>query len=80
MSRKLDSDGNPYPPTTSSKRYKDEEGFTWTQYSGTKESHDVYAQQFNSKTYDGQHTFYSPSSGKSGGAHDERHNYDNGDK
>lgn len=69
---KTDSDGNPYPPTTSSDRYKDEEGISWSNYQGTKDSHDVNATQLNSKTYDGAHTFYSPASGRQGAAFDER--------
>lgn len=69
---KTDSDGNLYPPTTSSKRYKDTDGICWSNYQGTKESRDVNATQLNSKTKDGMHTFYSPASGRQGAAFDER--------
>lgn len=69
---RTDSDGNPYPSTTSSKRYKDDNGVSWSNYSGVKNSHDVAATQLNSKTRDGMHTFYSPASGKQGAAFDER--------
>lgn len=67
-----DSDGNPYPPTTSSKRFTDKEGVSWSNYQGTKESREVNATQLNSKTKDGMHTFYVPASGKQGVAFDER--------
>ena len=69
---KKDSDGKPYPPTTSSKRFKDEKGVSWSNYQGTKESREVKATQLNSKTKDGMHTFYSPASGRQGAAFDER--------
>lgn len=68
---KTDSDGNPYPPTTSSERFVGSNGVSWSQYSGTKYSHDVAASQMNSKQ-NGEHIFYSPASGKQGAAYDER--------
>ena len=69
---KKDSDGKPLPSTTSSKRFVDEKGVSWSNYQGTKTSRDVNATQLNSKTKDGMHTFYSPASGKQGAAFDER--------
>lgn len=62
-----DSDGNPYPPTTSSDRIVKEGKVSWNNYPGTKESRDIVATQMNVKdTETGDHTFYSPSSGRSG--------------
>ena len=70
--KRFDSDGNPYPSTTSSDRYKDGEGgVSWSNYMGTKDKHDVAATQLNSKK-NGEHIFYSPASGRQGAAFDER--------
>ncbi len=45
---------------------KDEKGYSWSNYSGSKDSHDVQVDQMNSKDYEGSHTFYSPKSGRQG--------------
>jgi hypothetical protein len=55
--------------TSGGTKRSDSDGYSWTKYSGSKESHDVEADQMNSKDYEGkygEHTFYSPKSGKQG--------------
>lgn len=69
---KTDSDGNLYPPTTSSRRSKDDDGICWTNYQGLKETHEIEATQFNSKTFDGEHTWYNIKTGMQGVAFEER--------
>ena len=44
----------------------DSDGYSWSNYSGSKDSHDVQVDQMNSKDYEGNHTFYSPKSGRQG--------------
>ena len=62
----------PYKPndlnhgTQGGTKREDSDGYSWTNYSGYKESHDVEADQMNSKDYEGNHTFYSPKSGHQG--------------
>lgn len=65
--KRYDSDGNPYPSTTSSSRISSGGKVSWNNYSGSKESHDVAVTQMNVKdTETGDHTFYSPASGRMG--------------
>ncbi len=55
--------------TNGGTKRSDSDGYSWSNYSGSKESHDVEANQMNSKDYDGEygsHTFYSPKSGVQG--------------
>jgi hypothetical protein len=54
--------------TAGDSRKHDETGVSWGNYSGTKNSHDVQVNQMNSKDMDGNHSFYSPKSGKQGQA------------
>ncbi len=54
--------------TAGDSRVHDSDGVSWNNYSGTKSSHDIEANQFNSKDMDGNHTFYSPKSGVQGQA------------
>lgn len=54
--------------TAGDSRRHDSSGVSWTNYSGTKGSHDVQANQMNSKDREGNHTFYSPKSGAQGQA------------
>ena len=54
--------------TAGNSRVHDSTGVSWTNYSGTKDSHDIEANQFNSKDIEGNHTFYSPKSGVQGQA------------
>lgn len=51
---------------TSSKRVSNSDKVSWTNYDGTKPSHEVQAKQMNLKTSDGDHYFYCPKSGASG--------------
>ena len=52
--------------TSGGSKRKDSSGYSWNNYTGTKVSHDVQADQLNSKDYSGNHTFYSPKSGRQG--------------
>lgn len=52
--------------TTSSKRINDGKSVLYTQYTGTKESHDIQARQMNIKYKDGGHAFYNPMQGRQG--------------
>lgn len=55
--------------TNGGTKRSDSDGYSWSNYSGSKESHDVEVNQMNSKDYDGEHgehTFYSPKSGAQG--------------
>ena len=54
--------------TAGTSRTHDSTGVSWTNYSGTKGSHDVNANQINSKNSNGDHTFYSPKTGVQGWA------------
>jgi hypothetical protein len=57
------------PPTSSrgtSERYKDSTGDSWSNFSGSKDSHDVQADKLNSKNTDGVHAWYKPKSGEQG--------------
>ena len=54
--------------TAGNSRCNDESGVSWTNYSGTKQSHDVTANQMNSKDLEGNHTFYNPKTGAQGQA------------
>lgn len=55
--------------TSGGTKRKDSDGYSWSRFGGTKESHDVQVDQMNSKDYDGKygsHTFYNPKSGAQG--------------
>lgn len=52
--------------TAGNSRVHDSTGVSWGNYSGTKKSHDVQANQFNSKDKDGNHSFYNPKTGVQG--------------
>lgn len=54
--------------TAGDSRVHDSTGVSWDNYSGTKSSHDVQANQLNSKDMDGNHSFYSPKTGVQGQA------------
>lgn len=54
--------------TSDGSKVKDNEGYSWNNYSGVKGSRDVEVNQMNSKDYDGNHSFYSPKSGVQGQA------------
>lgn len=45
---------------------KDSTGYSWVTYDGNSTCHDEQATQINSKTYDGEHFWYCPKSGKQG--------------
>ena len=52
---------------TSSERVSKDGKVSWSNYDGTKQSHDVNATQMNVKdTSTGDHTFYNPKSGRMG--------------
>ena len=73
MTERRDSDGRPYPSTTSSDRTVSEGRVSWSTFQGTKQSHDIAATQMNYKdTKTGDHTFYSPASGRMGVAGGDR--------
>ncbi len=55
--------------TNGGTKRSDSDGYSWSNYSGSKGSHDVEVNQMNSKDYEGEygeHTFYSPKSGAQG--------------
>lgn len=54
--------------TAGTSRVHDSSGTSWTNYSGTKDSHDVTANQMNYKDNYGNHTFYNPKTGAMGQA------------
>ena len=58
--------------TAGNSRVHDSTGVSWSNFSGTKDSHDVEANQLNTKDRKGNHTFYSPKSGVQGQAGGER--------
>ena len=77
MSRDLNRDINQKPndnnspltadhSTQAGSKSKDATGYSWTNYDGTRASHDSQATQINSKTNDGEHSWYCPKSGKQG--------------
>ena len=51
---------------TSDSRFSDSKGVSWSNFDGTKKSHDVNATQLNSKDRDGSHAFYNTKSGVQG--------------
>ena len=54
--------------TAGDSRRHDSSGVSWTNYSGVKRSHDVRANQMNSKDSQGNHSFYNPNTGVMGQA------------
>ena len=55
--------------TSAGTKRKDSNGYSWGNYSGTKDSHDVQVDQMNSKDYNGEygaHKYYSPKTGHQG--------------
>lgn len=54
--------------TSGGSKIKDSEGYSWNNYSGTKDSRDVTVNQYNVKDYDGNHKFYNPKTGVQGEA------------
>ena len=60
--------------TSAGSRINNNDSVGWNNYSGTKGSHDTQVNQYNVKDRDGNHTFYSPKSGRMGVAGGNRDN------